>query len=254
MFLTPACWVRIPLNRLTVFVDFFSFFWKGSFFLHNIWNSEGVALKQILDLQLETYLKFVDMIPTKMLVYRGPDGGTRSETISDTRRRKKSTGELFQKGYRVRMGHGQVTDKEDQDSICYSLGACFHVISYWGKTCRIWKRGESPLKLSPGMSRTLWTLCVSWSSFRICSVLHFPSGKHALEMRKSVLAMAHHGSRHFVNHYLFHFFVCLFFLAEWLPVTSLICVIWHPRKSMSAGEFVSPINECGDGFYVIAHF
>lgn len=76
------------------------------------------------------------MIPTKMLVYRGPDGGTHSQTISNTRRRKKSTGELFQKGYRVRMGHGQVVDKEDQDSICYSFGACFHVISYWGKTCR----------------------------------------------------------------------------------------------------------------------
>lgn len=81
------------------------------------------------------------MIPTKMLVYRGPDGGTHSHTISNTRRRKKSTGELFQKGYRVRMGHGQVTEKEDQDSIWYSLGACFHVISYWGKTRRTWERG-----------------------------------------------------------------------------------------------------------------
>ncbi|XP_005736468.1 calcium-activated potassium channel subunit alpha-1 isoform X15 [Pundamilia nyererei] len=72
------------------------------------------------------------MIPTKMLVYRGPDGGTHSQKVSSTRRRKKSTGELFQNGYRVRMGHGQVIDKEDQDSICYSFGACFHVISYWG--------------------------------------------------------------------------------------------------------------------------
>ncbi|KAI3365196.1 hypothetical protein L3Q82_010293, partial [Scortum barcoo] len=60
---------------------------------------------------------FPDMIPTKMLVYRGPDGGTHSQTISNTRRRKKSTGELFQKGYRVRMGHGLVAEKEDQDSI-----------------------------------------------------------------------------------------------------------------------------------------
>lgn len=76
------------------------------------------------------------MISTKMLVYRGPDGGTHSQTISNTRRRKKSTGELFQKGYRVRMGHGQVSDKEDQDSICYNFGSCVHVISYWGKTCR----------------------------------------------------------------------------------------------------------------------
>ncbi|KAM7381520.1 hypothetical protein PAMA_012391 [Pampus argenteus] len=79
---------------------------------------------------------WLDMIPTKMLVYRGPDGGTHSQTISNTRRRKKSTGELFQKGYRVRMGHGQASEKEDQDSICYNFGSCVHVISYWGKTCR----------------------------------------------------------------------------------------------------------------------
>lgn len=86
------------------------------------------------------------MIPTKMLVYRGPDGGTRSETISNTRRRKKSTGELFQNGYRVRMGHGHIGEKEDQDSIWYSLGACFHVISYWGKTCRTWERRGISIK------------------------------------------------------------------------------------------------------------
>lgn len=81
------------------------------------------------------------MIPTKMLAYRGPHGGVQTETLPNTRRRKKSTGELFQKGYRVRMGHGQVGEKEDQDSIWYSLGGCAHVISYWGKTC--WARGWS---------------------------------------------------------------------------------------------------------------
>ena len=128
------------------------------------------------------------MIPTKMLVYRGTDGATHSQTISNTRRRKKSTGELFQKGYRVRMGHGQVADKEDQDSICYSFGACFHVISYWGKTCRMWERGKSPLKLRAGMSRTLWTVCVSWSRFRfrICCVLCSPSGKRSFEMKNEL--------------------------------------------------------------------
>ena len=76
------------------------------------------------------------MIPTKMLTYRGPDGGTHSQTVSHTRRRKKSTGELFKKGYRVRTTHGQVSVKEDEDGICHSLSSCFHVISYWGKTCR----------------------------------------------------------------------------------------------------------------------
>lgn len=96
------------------------------------------------------------MIPTKMLVYRGPDERTNTETIPNTRRRKKSTGELFQKGYRVRMGHGHVGEKEDQDSIWYSLGACFHVISYWGKTCRTWENERgSPLKLTTGGSRSV---------------------------------------------------------------------------------------------------
>lgn len=82
------------------------------------------------------------MIPTKMLVYRGADGGTVSGTVTNTRRRKKSTGELFQKGYRVRMGHGQVSEKEDQ-GLCHSIGSCLHVISYWGKTCRTREHGKS---------------------------------------------------------------------------------------------------------------
>lgn len=73
------------------------------------------------------------MIPTKILVYRGPNEDTLSKTVQSTTRRKKSTGELFQKGYRVRMSHGLVPDKEDQDSFCFSLGGCFHMISYWGK-------------------------------------------------------------------------------------------------------------------------
>ncbi|XP_062330902.1 calcium-activated potassium channel subunit alpha-1a-like isoform X11 [Osmerus eperlanus] len=72
------------------------------------------------------------MIPTKMLVYRGPDGGTRSETLVTTRRRKKSCGDLFQNGYRVKMGHGQACEKKDQDNLCHSLISCFRVISYWG--------------------------------------------------------------------------------------------------------------------------
>lgn len=96
--------------------------------------------------------RFRNMIPTKMLVYRGPDGGTYTDTVPNTTnatRRKKSTGELFHNGYRVRMGHGQVHDKEDQDSFCFSLGGCFHLISYWGKSCRTKKkkRGISRFRL-----------------------------------------------------------------------------------------------------------
>lgn len=94
------------------------------------------------------------MIPTKMLAYRGPNGGVQTETLPNTRRRKKSTGELFQKGYRVRMGHGQVGEKEDQDSIWYSLGGCAHVIAYWGKTC--WARWWGGVK-----PRQVQDLCFS---------------------------------------------------------------------------------------------
>ncbi|KAJ8264327.1 hypothetical protein GJAV_G00147880 [Gymnothorax javanicus] len=71
------------------------------------------------------------MIPTKMLVYRGPDGGTHTEVLRTTRRRKKSCGELFQNGYRVKAGHGPA-DKENQDSFLSKLSSCFHVVSYWG--------------------------------------------------------------------------------------------------------------------------
>lgn len=74
------------------------------------------------------------MISTKMMVYSRPDGGTRSAAVGNSeRRRKKSTGELFQKGYRVRSGHGQAAEKEERDTVCYNLGSCFHLVSYWGK-------------------------------------------------------------------------------------------------------------------------
>lgn len=143
------------------------------------------------------------MIPTKMLVYRGTDGGT--QTIANTRRRKKSTGELFQKGYRVRMGHGQVSEKEDQDSICYNFGSCVHVISYWGKTCvNVLARGESPIKQKAGVSRTLWTQLeqVQVQDF-LCIMIPI---WQTLEMKKKSFGKAHQGSRHLVKDYLFNFF------------------------------------------------
>lgn len=142
------------------------------------------------------------MIPTKMLVYRGPDGGTHSQTVCNTRRRKKSTGELFQKGYRVRMSHAQVSEKEDQDSICYSLSACFHVISYWGKTCRTWERGESPLKRKAGVSRGIWTPAGSGSGWGF-ALYYAPHLANTHLKWKMSFGKAHHSSRHFIKDYLF---------------------------------------------------
>lgn len=147
------------------------------------------------------------MIPTKMLVYRGADGGAHSQVVSNTRRRKKSTGELFQKGYRVRMGHGQVADKEDQDSICYSFGACFHVISYWGKTGRTWgKRGgisskaarwrvqHSPVSASAGAR----------SGSDVYSAPHLANTPFRWKM--SLFGKSRRASRHFGKDYLFIYF------------------------------------------------
>ncbi|XP_059892728.1 calcium-activated potassium channel subunit alpha-1 isoform X10 [Gadus macrocephalus] len=73
------------------------------------------------------------MIPAKMMVYSRPDAGSRPTTaVVNQRRRKKSTGELFQKGYRVRSGHGQAAEKAERDTVCYNLGSCFHLVYYWG--------------------------------------------------------------------------------------------------------------------------
>ncbi|RXN08979.1 calcium-activated potassium channel subunit alpha-1-like isoform X1 [Labeo rohita] len=72
------------------------------------------------------------MIPTKMLVYRSPDGATCTETLPNTRRRKKSCGELFHNGYRVKMLHAPVCEKVERDDFRHTLSSCFHAILYWG--------------------------------------------------------------------------------------------------------------------------
>lgn len=75
------------------------------------------------------------MIPTKMLVYRGPDGDTHSEAVHHTRKRKKSCGDLFQNGYRVKLSHTHVLVGEEtgRDGMYHTLSSCFRVLAYWGK-------------------------------------------------------------------------------------------------------------------------
>uniref|UniRef100_A0A8B9NI84 BK channel n=1 Tax=Accipiter nisus TaxID=211598 RepID=A0A8B9NI84_9AVES len=71
------------------------------------------------------------MISSKILVYHNTSGGTRTETYKSTRRRKKSLGELFQNGYRVKGGHN-IPEKEEQHTFRNSLVSCYRVGSYWG--------------------------------------------------------------------------------------------------------------------------
>ncbi|XP_069652355.1 calcium-activated potassium channel subunit alpha-1 isoform X37 [Haliaeetus albicilla] len=71
------------------------------------------------------------MISSKILVYHNTSGGTHTETYKSTRRRKKSLGELFQNGYRVKAGHN-IPEKEEQHTFRNSLVSCYRVGSYWG--------------------------------------------------------------------------------------------------------------------------
>lgn len=83
-------------------------------------------------LQCSWSWRYTVMIPSKILVYHNPSGGTRTETYKSTRRRKKSHGELFKNGYRVKPGHN-VPEKEEQRTLRSSLVSCYRVGSYWGK-------------------------------------------------------------------------------------------------------------------------
>ncbi len=73
------------------------------------------------------------MITSRLLVFRGPRGALVTETVQETRRRKKSCADLFQNGYRVKLGPGQIRDGKESDSQS-SLFYCLHVLSNWGKT------------------------------------------------------------------------------------------------------------------------
>ena len=72
------------------------------------------------------------MIPSKILVYHHPPNGTSTEDCKPTRRRKKSLGDLFHNGYRVRCGPA-APEKEERQSFWQSLVSCSRVCASWGK-------------------------------------------------------------------------------------------------------------------------
>lgn len=73
------------------------------------------------------------MIPPKLLVYRRTHSNTNLEALQETWRRKKSCGDLFQNGYRVRQGHHGLEDKERQSGLYHSVWSCLRILSNWGK-------------------------------------------------------------------------------------------------------------------------
>lgn len=74
------------------------------------------------------------MIPPKLLVYRRTHCDVNIETVHETWRRKKSCGDLFQNGYRVRPGHHGRRGNGSQSGFYHSVWSCFHVLSNWGKS------------------------------------------------------------------------------------------------------------------------
>ncbi|XP_026045383.1 calcium-activated potassium channel subunit alpha-1a isoform X40 [Astatotilapia calliptera] len=72
------------------------------------------------------------MIPPKLLVYRRTHSDVNLQTLQETWRRKKSCGDLFQNGYRVRQGHHGQEKKGSQTGLYYSVWSCLHILSNWG--------------------------------------------------------------------------------------------------------------------------
>lgn len=72
------------------------------------------------------------MIPSKILVYHHAPQSTSTEVYRPTSRRKKSLGDLFHKGYRVRSGPA-APDKDEPQNFWQSLVSCCRVGSSWGK-------------------------------------------------------------------------------------------------------------------------
>lgn len=77
------------------------------------------------------------MIPPKLLVYRRTHSDVNLQTLQETWRRKKSCGDLFQNGYRVRQGHHGQEKKGSQTGLYYSVWSCLHILSNWGKSLRL---------------------------------------------------------------------------------------------------------------------
>lgn len=73
------------------------------------------------------------MIPPRLLVYRRTESSANLETLPETWRRKKSCGDLFQNGYRVRQGRPGLEEKERRTGLSHSVWSCLRLLCNWGK-------------------------------------------------------------------------------------------------------------------------
>lgn len=75
------------------------------------------------------------MISSKILCRR-PRRSLCEEVLEETSRRKKSGGQLYVNGYRVRQGPGQGRELQGEGLLCTIL-ACLRFLGGWGKGLRL---------------------------------------------------------------------------------------------------------------------
>lgn len=108
------------------------------------------------------------MIPSKILVYHHPSSSTSAEVYRPSRRRKKSLGDLFHNGYRVRSGPA-VPEKEEPQDFWQSLVSCCRVCASWGKVPP--NPGTCAPKSTPYSRRLLWKEMPSlWAGLSVMSI------------------------------------------------------------------------------------
>lgn len=109
------------------------------------------------------------MIPTKLLVYRRTPSDIILEPSQETRRRKKSCGELFQNGYRVRQIHRGPREPESQTGLFHSVRSCLNTLSNWSKDICI------SIKLNLFIRRddlfSCFNVTVCWDLAGVCNVV-----------------------------------------------------------------------------------
>lgn len=106
------------------------------------------------------------MIPPRLLVYRRTESGANLETLPETWRRKKSCGDLFQNGYRVRQGRPGLEEKERRTGLSHSVWSCLCLLCNWGKevgcscwcvhTTSRWKLRQNSVALANSLAVMLW--------------------------------------------------------------------------------------------------
>lgn len=121
-----SCFWNFPRRCPQYF--FLNISWRADFWFPSWEEDEGIPWNGID--------KSETMLPQKLLMYRRSISDINLETLRENRRRKKSGGDLYHHGYRVKKGYHARENKEDQTGLCYSVRSYLSILSNWGKGVR----------------------------------------------------------------------------------------------------------------------